>query len=195
MVREALGSFIDDEQVPLTPEERRRLIREIVDEVLGLGPLQRLLDDPLVSEIMVNGADRIYVERGGRLHLTGTTFSSDAHLRRVIERIVSRVGRRIDESSPLVDARLQDGSRVNAVIPPLAVDGPSLTIRKFSRGTTDCRGPDQVRLPLPGHGTAATRMRPGTPEHHRLRRYRHGKNHTAQCSLLVYSSRRTHRHY
>ena len=132
MVREALGSFIDDEQVPLTPEERRRLIREIVDEVLGLGPLQRLLDDPMVSEIMVNGSDRIYVERGGRLHLTGTTFSSDAHLRRVIERIVSRVGRRIDESSPLVDARLQDGSRVNAVIPPLAVDGPSLTIRKFS---------------------------------------------------------------
>ena len=132
MVREALGAFIDDEQVPLTPEERRRLIREIVDEILGFGPLQRLLDDPLVSEIMVNGANRIYVERGGRLHLTGTTFSSDAHLRRVIERIVSRIGRRIDESSPLVDARLHDGSRVNAVIPPLAVDGPSLTIRKFS---------------------------------------------------------------
>ncbi len=132
MVREALSEFIDDEQVPLTPEERRRLIREIVDEVLGLGPLQRLLDDPLVTEIMVNGARSIYVERAGRLHPTGTTFSSDSHLRRVIERIVSRIGRRIDESSPLVDARLEDGSRVNAVIPPLAVDGPSLTIRKFS---------------------------------------------------------------
>ncbi|MFK0009887.1 CpaF family protein [Paenarthrobacter sp. NPDC090520] len=132
MVREALSEFIDDEQVPLTPEERRRLIREIVDEVLGLGPLQKLLDDPLVTEIMVNGAHSIYVERAGRLHPTGTTFSSDAHLRRVIERIVSRIGRRIDESSPLVDARLEDGSRVNAVIPPLAVDGPSLTIRKFS---------------------------------------------------------------
>ena len=132
MVRDALASFIDDEQVPLTPEERRRLIREIVDEVLGLGPLQRLLDDPLVSEIMVNGPDQIYVERSGRLHLTGTNFTSEAHLRSVIERIVSRVGRRIDESSPLVDARLQDGSRVNAIIPPLAVDGPSLTIRKFS---------------------------------------------------------------
>ncbi|WOH17564.1 CpaF family protein [Paenarthrobacter sp. GOM3] len=132
MVREALSEFIDDEQVPLTPEERRRLIREIVDEVLGLGPLQKLLDDPLVTEIMVNGARSIYVERAGRLHPTGTTFSSDSHLRRVIERIVSRIGRRIDESSPLVDARLHDGSRVNAVIPPLAVDGPSLTIRKFS---------------------------------------------------------------
>ncbi|MEO6529861.1 MAG: CpaF family protein [Specibacter sp.] len=132
MVREALGDFIDEAHVPLSPEERRRLIREIVDEVLGLGPLQRLLDDPLVTEIMVNGANRIYVERGGRLHLTGTTFSSDAHLRRVIERVVSRIGRRIDESSPLVDARLADGSRVNAIIPPLAVDGPSMTIRKFS---------------------------------------------------------------
>ncbi|MFI2565934.1 CpaF family protein [Paenarthrobacter sp. NPDC018779] len=132
MVREALSEFIDDEQVPLTPEERRRLIREIVDEVLGLGPLQKLLDDPMVTEIMVNGAQSIYVERAGRLHPTGTTFSSDSHLRRVIERIVSRIGRRIDESSPLVDARLEDGSRVNAVIPPLAVDGPSLTIRKFS---------------------------------------------------------------
>ena len=132
MVREAVGAFIDEEQVPLSPEERRRLIREIVDEVLGLGPLQRLLDDPLVSEIMVNGPGRIYVERNGRLHLADSSFGSEAQLRTVIERIVSRVGRRIDESSPLVDARLQDGSRVNAVIPPLAVDGPSLTIRKFS---------------------------------------------------------------
>jgi pilus assembly protein CpaF len=132
LVRDAVGAFIDDEQVPLTPEERRRLVREIVDEVLGLGPLQRLLDDPLVSEIMVNGPGRIYVERSGRLHLVDSRFSSDAQLRTVIERIVSRIGRRIDESSPLVDARLQDGSRVNAVIPPLAVDGPSLTIRKFS---------------------------------------------------------------
>lgn len=132
MVREAVSGFIDDEQVPLTSDERARLVREIVDEVLGLGPLQRLLDDPQVSEIMVNGPGSIYVERGGRLQLTGTTFGSEAHLRTVIERIVSRIGRRIDESSPLVDARLQDGSRVNAVIPPLAVDGPSLTIRKFS---------------------------------------------------------------
>jgi pilus assembly protein CpaF len=132
LVKEAVGAFIDDEQVPLSPEERRRLIREIVDEVLGLGPLQRLLDDPLVTEIMVNGPGRIYVERGGRLHLADCRFGSEAQLRTVIERIVSRVGRRIDEASPLVDARLQDGSRVNAIIPPLAVDGPSLTIRKFS---------------------------------------------------------------
>ena len=127
-----LSAVIDDEQVPLTPEERRRLIREISDEVMGFGPLQRLLEDPSITEVMVNRYDQIYVERHGHLALTELTFSSDDHLRKVIERIVSKVGRRIDESSPLVDARLEDGSRVNAIIPPLAVNGPSLTIRKFS---------------------------------------------------------------
>lgn len=129
---EELSTVIDEEQVPLSPEERRRLIREIADEVMGLGPLQRLLEDPSVTEIMVNRHDQIYIERGGHIQLTGSQFSSDDHLRKVIERIVSQVGRRIDESSPLVDARLADGSRVNAIIPPLAVNGPSLTIRKFS---------------------------------------------------------------
>ncbi|MBE4719254.1 MULTISPECIES: CpaF family protein [unclassified Pseudarthrobacter] len=128
-----LSAVIDEEQVPLSPEERRRLIREIADEVMGFGPLQRLLEDPSVTEIMVNKFDQIYIERNGRLSLTGSQFSSDDHLRKVIERIVSKVGRRIDESSPLVDARLEDGSRVNAIIPPLAVNGPSLTIRKFSK--------------------------------------------------------------
>jgi len=127
-----LSAVIDDEQVPLSPEERRRLIREIADEVMGYGPLQKLLEDPSVTEIMVNKFDQIYIERDGHLTLTGSQFSSDDHLRKVIDRIVSRVGRRIDESSPLVDARLEDGSRVNAIIPPLAVNGPSLTIRKFS---------------------------------------------------------------
>ena len=131
--REELSQVIDAEQVPLTPEERRRLIREIGDDVLGYGPLQAFLDDESVTEIMVNRADQIYVERGGQLFLTDSSFATDAHLRRVIEQIVSRVGRRIDESSPMVDARLEDGSRVNAVIPPLAVNGASLTIRKFSR--------------------------------------------------------------
>ncbi|GGJ10251.1 type II secretion system protein E [Paenarthrobacter histidinolovorans] len=129
---EELSAVIDDEQVPLTPEERRRLIREISDEVMGYGPLQRLLEDPSVTEVMVNRFDQIYVERHGHLALTELQFSSDDHLRKVIERIVSKVGRRIDESSPLVDARLEDGSRVNAIIPPLAINGPSLTIRKFS---------------------------------------------------------------
>lgn len=133
MAREELSQVIDAESVPLSPEERRRLIRDIGDEVLGMGPLQRLLDDPEITEIMVNHFQQIYVERRGRLELEDARFSSEEQLRRVIERIVSRVGRRIDESSPLVDARLEDGSRVNAIIPPLAVNGPSLTIRKFGQ--------------------------------------------------------------
>jgi pilus assembly protein CpaF len=131
--REELAQVIDAEQAPLSADERSRLIRDVADDVLGYGPLQRFLDDPDVSEIMVNRMDRIYVERKGKLQLSDSTFSSEEHLRRVIERIVSKVGRRIDESSPLVDARLEDGSRVNAVIPPLAVGGSSLTIRKFSK--------------------------------------------------------------
>ncbi|WP_448002646.1 CpaF family protein [Agromyces bauzanensis] len=133
IAREELGRIIEAEQVALTPAERNRLIVEIGADVLGFGPLEALLDDPGVSEIMVNRHDRIYVERNGRLYESPSRFSGEAQLRRVIERIVSRVGRRIDESSPLVDARLEDGSRVNAIIPPLAVDGSSLTIRKFAR--------------------------------------------------------------
>ena len=129
--REELIRIIDSEQVPLTADERSRLVADVADDVLGYGPLQRLLDDPAVTEIMVNRMDQIYVERKGQLTLTESRFSSEDHLRKVIERIVSKVGRRIDESSPLVDARLEDGSRVNAVIPPLAVGGSSLTIRKF----------------------------------------------------------------
>ncbi|KSU79355.1 pilus assembly protein CpaF [Pseudarthrobacter enclensis] len=132
-VKDELKAVVDEEQVPLSQGERQRLTREIIDDVLGHGPLQRYLDDPSVTEIMVNRADQIYVERGGRLFLTDTKFANEDALRRVIERIVTRIGRRIDESSPLVDARLADGSRVNAIIPPLAVNGASLTIRKFGR--------------------------------------------------------------
>ena len=132
-VRDELKIVVDEEQVPLSGPERQRLIREIIDDVLGHGPIQRFLDDPSITEVMVNRFDQVYVERQGRLFMTDTKFSSDDALRRVIERIVSKVGRRIDESSPLVDARLSDGSRVNAIIPPLAVNGPALTIRKFGR--------------------------------------------------------------
>jgi pilus assembly protein CpaF len=128
-----LDEVVEEENVPLSTEERQRLTTELADDVLGYGPLQRLLDDDRVSEIMVNGPDSIYVERGGKLERTATRFASEEHLRRVIDRIVSRVGRRIDESSPLVDARLADGSRVNAIIPPLAFSGSTLTIRKFSK--------------------------------------------------------------
>ncbi|MET0448165.1 MAG: CpaF family protein [Aeromicrobium sp.] len=131
-VREELGSIIEAETL-LTNDERRRLTREVEDDAIGLGPLQRMLDDDSISEIMVNRYDQVFVERHGRLTASPARFGSEAHLRRIIDRIVAKVGRRIDESSPLVDARLADGSRVNAIIPPLAVDGSSLTIRKFSR--------------------------------------------------------------
>jgi pilus assembly protein CpaF len=128
-----LDTVVEEERIPLSPEERQRLTAELADDVLGYGPLQRLLDDATVTEIMVNGPEMIYVEQGGKLVRSGARFASEEHLRRVIDRIVSRVGRRIDESSPLVDARLADGSRVNAVIPPLAFSGSTLTIRKFAK--------------------------------------------------------------
>jgi len=133
LARVELVKIVSAEQVPLSPVERNRLIAEIGADVLGYGPLERLLGDESVTEIMVNGHEQIFVERHGQLTLSDASFTSEAQLRRVIERIVAKVGRRIDESSPLVDARLADGSRVNAIIPPLAVDGSSLTIRKFAR--------------------------------------------------------------
>ena len=133
LVLAELDEVVEEENVPLSTDERQRLTAELADDVLGFGPLQRLLDDPTVTEIMVNGPEMIYVEQNGKLTRTGGCFTSEEHLRRVIDRIVSRVGRRIDESSPLVDARLADGSRVNAIIPPLAFSGSTLTIRKFSK--------------------------------------------------------------
>lgn len=133
LVRDELTTVVSESSTPLRADERRRLIKEVTDDVLGYGPLQRLLEDESVTEIMVNGHEQIYIEREGRLSRYTGRFNSEEHLRYIIERIVSRVGRRIDESSPLVDARLEDGSRVNAIIPPLAFGGSSLTIRKFGR--------------------------------------------------------------
>jgi pilus assembly protein CpaF len=133
LVRTELNHVVEEEKVPLSGEQRQRLIDDVQDDVLGHGPLQRLLDDPSVTEIMVNGPDMVYVEQHGKLVRSTAHFTSEEQLRRVIERIVSRVGRRIDESSPLVDARLLDGSRVNAVIAPVAFSGSSLTIRKFAK--------------------------------------------------------------
>ena len=121
------------DRTPLTREERRQLVREITDDILGYGPLEPFLRDDSVTEIMVNGGERIYIERAGKIELSDSTFVDDAHLLRIIDKIVSQVGRRVDEASPMVDARLPDGSRVNAIIPPLALRGPTLTIRKFSR--------------------------------------------------------------
>ena len=127
-----IARILDDERVPANDQERKQLVIDVYDEMFGFGPLESLLRDPTISDILVNTSKQTYVERKGRLELTDVTFYDDAHLMKVIEKIVSRVGRRIDESSPMVDARLPDGSRVNAIIPPSAIDGPLVSIRRFS---------------------------------------------------------------
>src|SRR2546425_793805 len=130
-VRSALMSLLDGEQTLLSSIERQQISEEVLDEVFGLGPLEPLLQDPTISDILVNTHRQVYVERRGQLELTNVTFKDDGHLLRIIDKIVSQVGRRVDESSPMVDARLSDGSRVNAIIPPLAVDSPLLSVRRF----------------------------------------------------------------
>ena len=126
--------IISDQRVPLNFDEQEKIQADLLDEVFGLGPLEPLLRDPKISDILVNDKDHVFIEKGGLLQRVDTTFRDDRHLLQIIDRIVSRVGRRVDESSPMVDARLPDGSRVNAIIPPLALDGPSLSIRRLGTG-------------------------------------------------------------
>jgi pilus assembly protein CpaF len=126
--------IITDQKVPLNYDEQEQIQSDLLDEVFGLGPLEPLLRDEKISDILVNGKDHVFIEKGGLLQRVDTAFRDDRHLLQIIDRIVSRVGRRVDESSPMVDARLPDGSRVNAIIPPLAIDGPSLSIRRFGTG-------------------------------------------------------------
>jgi pilus assembly protein CpaF len=134
-----IRSSVNSEAVPLSFAEREQLSREILDEIFGLGPLEPLLKDPTISDILVNRFDRVYIERAGKLEITGLSFKDNQHLMQIIDRIVSRIGRRVDESSPMVDARLQDGSRVNAIIPPLALDGACLSIRRFGHEKINAR--------------------------------------------------------
>src|ERR671923_2022688 len=132
-VHRAVTEQLALDRTPLTREERRRIVRELTDDILGYGPLEPLLREDDVTEVMVNNFDRIYIEREGKIERTETTFADNAHLLRIIDKVVSQVGRRVDEASPMVDARLPDGSRVNVIIPPLALIGPTITIRKFSK--------------------------------------------------------------
>ena len=134
VVANLIGEIVRNQGVPLSFDEQAKIQSDLLDEVFGLGPLEPLLKDPRISDILVNSRDKVFVERGGRLQRTDTVFRDDRHLLQIIDRIVSRVGRRVDESSPMVDARLPDGSRVNAIIPPLALDGPSMSIRRFGTG-------------------------------------------------------------
>jgi len=142
-MREQIGIVVErliaDDQIPITVAERERLIEEVLDEVFGLGPLEPLLKDPAITDIMVNGFDNVYVERGGKVVETNVRFKDQAHVRMILDRIVSNVGRRIDDSSPIVDARLRDGSRVCAVIPPLSLLGPVLSIRRFGNRLLNTR--------------------------------------------------------
>lgn len=131
-LRSKLNELLDRETTPLSQNDKREIVDDVVDNIIGYGPIQMLLLDPSVTEIMVNNPSEIYIERDGRIHATNRRFIDEAHLMRIIDKIVGRVGRRVDESSPMVDARLPDGSRVNAIIAPLAINGPILTIRKFS---------------------------------------------------------------
>lgn len=125
--------LLEEERVPMTTAEQNKIVEEVLDEVLGLGPLEALLKEPSISDILVNGFNKVYIERQGKLSLSPVRFKDNGHLLHIIEKIVSQVGRRIDEANPIVDARLLDGSRVNAIIPPLALDGPALSIRRFGR--------------------------------------------------------------
>jgi pilus assembly protein CpaF len=142
-IRRVVQELLAQEQVALNTDERESVVRSILDEIFGLGPLEPLMKDPEISDILVNAAGRVFIERHGRLEDTKVRFKDDRHLMQVIDRIVSAVGRRIDDSSPMVDARLPDGSRVNAIIPPLAIDGPHMSIRKFRRDTLS--GEDLIR--------------------------------------------------
>lgn len=142
-IRAAVAKIVEEEKTPLSIVEKDRIISEVLDEVFGLGPLEPLLADPTISDILVTTPKLVHIERAGKLYKTPVQFKDDAHLLRIIEKIVARIGRRVDESSPLVDARLPDGSRVNAAIPPVAVDGPLLSIRRFGRDPL--QGSDLVR--------------------------------------------------
>ena len=184
--------LLQAESTPLSAIERDRLVSEVHHELFGLGPLEPLLADPTISDILVNSHANIYVERRGKLEKTSISFKDDEHLRRVIERIVSTVGRRIDESQPMVDARLPDGSRVNAIIPPLALDGPVLSIRRF--------GADPLKMhTLIEYGVCTKRNRnplrnvcASPTEHYHFWWHWSWKNYASQCTLSVHTLRRTH---
>jgi pilus assembly protein CpaF len=150
-IEELFGKIADEEGLALTRAERVRMLEQITDEILGLGPLEPLLRDETITELMINGPQQVYIERDGMLELTNVTFQNDEHVMKIIQRIIAPIGRRIDESSPMVDARLADGSRVNAIIPPLSLVGPVLTIRKFA--ATPFTVEDMIRF-----GTATPEM-------------------------------------
>ena len=185
-IEELFGKISDEEGLALTRAERVRMLEQITDEILGLGPLEPLLRDETLTEVMVNGPQQVYIEREGKLELTNVTFQNDEHVMKIIQRIIAPIGRRVDESSPMVDARLADGSRVNAIIPPLSLVGPVITIRKFS--ATPYTVDDLVRFGTvdPGDVRVPRGLREGPPQRLRLRRHRLGQDDDAQHPVVVH---------
>ena len=194
-IRAALVRLVDQEKTPLSRTDKDRVVEEVLDEVFGLGPLEPLLQDPSISDILVTTPSMVYVEQDGKLHRTPVQFKDNAHLLRIIEKVVAQVGRRVDESTPLVDARLPDGSRVNAAIPPVAVDGPLLSIRRFGRHALQPRRsgahPDHDR----GHAPDAGILREGPAEHPDQRRHGLRQDHAAERALQLYPRGRAHRNH
>ena len=194
-VSQILEAIVHGESTPMNLQERERLVQELLDEVFGLGPLEPLLADPTVSDILVNTYKRVYVERKGLLEKTSIQFRDDTHLMGIIDRIVSAIGRRIDESSPMVDARLADGSRVNAIIPPLSLDGPCLSHSAVWCSAPHCRGsPKQYNVDSADARTPA-RLRQGKAERSHLWRYGRRQNHFLECTFRLHLGQGTDRHH
>ncbi len=193
-IRGLVGELLSGEATPLSLSERETLVAELIDDVFGLGPLEPLLRDPTVNDILVNTHKNVFVERGGILERVTATFQDDKHLLRVIDRIVSGVGRRVDDSSPMVDARLADGSRVNAIIPPLAVDGPLLSIRRFP--AERLRADDLVTLRALDAADARfpRALRQGAAELPDQRRHRRRQDDAAERAVELHLGARAHRH-
>ena len=188
-----IRALVEREAGVLDPEAREDLVGRVVERSFGLGALEPLLRDPTVDEVMVNGPGAVFVERAGRIEPAGVAFASDADLRHAIERILAPLGRRVDEAEPLVDARLPDGSRVNVVIPPLAVDGPVLTIRRFRRAGLHARRPRRGRDVVAAAARAARRGGPRAAERPRQRRHRLGQDDDAERAVVVHPRRRADR--
>ena len=172
-VYRAVNEELALDRTPLTREERREIVRQLTDDILGYGPIEPLLRDDSVTEIMVNAPDKVYVERHGKLERTAVSFVDDSHVMRIIDKIVSQVGRRVDEASPMVDARLPDGSRVNAIIPPLALTRPDGHDPEVLARPVRHQRPDLLRDADGPLGPVHRRVRQGQAEHPDLRRYRH----------------------
>ena len=193
-IRTLLGQLLTEETTPISLAEREALFGEVLDDVFGLGPLEPLLRDPGVSDILVNTHRHVFVERAGVLERVSATFQDDRHLLRVIDRIVSRVGRRIDDSSPMVDARLADGSRVNAIIPPLAVDGPLLSIRRFPAERLKAEDLVSLQRSYGADAGVPVALRERTTQLPDQRGHGRRQDDAAQRAFELHLRTRTHRH-